>query len=277
MALYELLETGPLVAPVLIVAFDGWVNAGEAGTRAAEVIAAGGSTVATFSSDDLFDYRANRPQVTFVEGVVEAIVWPEMSLRRNEHGGRDLLILTGSEPNWNWQQLAAEVAELARKLGVVEHVSLGGIPWAAPHTRPVTTIVTASDRSRVDPDDDHPEGRLVVPGAAVTAVAQAVAATGVPTVGFWARVPHYLGTVHHAAALALVDRLAIHLGIPLPVAELTEEAAEQSHQLDAIAENRPEVKALIEQLEGLVEQREVSGEDLAAEIERYLRDQDEPR
>ncbi len=278
MPLFALRDTAAtLVAPVMIVAFDGWVNAGEAGTRAAEVIAAGGDTVATFDGDALFDYRANRPQVTFEEGVMESIEWPEMVLRLAQHGGRDLLVLSGTEPNWNWQRFAGEVAELAAKLGVVEHISLGGIPWAAPHTRPVSTIVTASDRSRVDPDDDHPEGRLVVPGAAVSAVAHAVAATGIPTIGFWARVPHYLGTVHHAAALALVDRLAIHLGVPLPVAELTEEAAEQSRQLDAIAEGRPEVRALIEQLEGLVEQREVSGEDLAAEIERYLRDQDDTR
>ncbi|HSF84800.1 MAG TPA: PAC2 family protein [Acidimicrobiia bacterium] len=277
MVLYELRDTGPLAAPVLIVAFDGWVNAGDAGTRAAEVIASGGETVATFSSDALFDYRANRPQVTFMEGVMEDIAWPEMSLRRAEHGGRDLLVLTGTEPNWNWQRLGQEVSELALRLGVVEHISLGGIPWAAPHTRPVSTIVTASDRSRVDPDDDHPEGRLVVPGAAVTAVAHAVAATGIPTVGFWARVPHYLGSVHHAAALALVDRLAIHLGVPLPVATLTEEAAEQTQQLDAIADGRPEVKNLIEQLEGLSDQQETSGEELAAEIERYLRDQDETR
>lgn len=277
MPLFELSDTGSLVAPVLIAAFDGWVNAGDAGTRAAEVIASNGRTVATFDSDALFDYRANRPQVVFMEGVMDDIAWPEMTLRHAAHGGRDLLVLAGTEPNWHWQQLSSAIADLAVRLGVVEHISLGGIPWAAPHTRPVTTIVTASDPSRVDPDDDHPEGRLVVPGAAVTAIAHAVAGAGIPTIGFWARVPHYLGTVHHAAALALVDRLAVHLGVPLPVATLTEEAAEQSKQLDAIAESRPEVQALIDQLEGLSDQQEVSGEDLAAEIERYLRDQDETR
>jgi proteasome assembly chaperone (PAC2) family protein len=277
MALYELHETGVLVAPVMIAAFDGWVNAGEAGTRAAEVIAAGGDLVATFDSDALFDYRANRPSMFYLEGVMEDITWPEMSLRHTDHGGRDLLILTGTEPNWHWQQLASEIADLATDLGVVEQISLGGIPWAAPHTRPVSTIITASDRSRIDPDSDHPEGQLVVPGAAVTAIAHAVTERGIPTIGFWARVPHYLGSVHHAAALALLDRVAIHLGVPLPVAAITEEAAEQSRQLDAIAEGRPEVQTLIEQLEGLTDQREVTGEDLAAEIERYLRDQDEPR
>ena len=75
--------------------------------------------------------------------------------------------------------------------------------------------------------------------------------------------------------MALLDRLAIHLGVHLPVASLVEEAAEQAKQLDAIAESRPEVKTLIEQLEGLMDQSEVTGEDLAAEIERFLRDQDE--
>jgi hypothetical protein len=276
MAMYEWMDPGPLTEPVLIVAFDGWVNAGDAGTAAAGVIAAGGTTAARFAGDALYDYRANRPTITFVEGVMDDIEWPETTLTHVEHGGRDLLVLAGAEPNWNWQQLGVEVAELASRLGVVEQVSLGGIPWAVPHTRPVRTIVTSSDPSRVDPDDDHPEGRLQVPGAVVTAIGHAVASTGIPTIGFWARVPHYIGTTHHAAALALVERVGLHLGIEFFVGDLVAAAAEQLVQLDSIAEGRPQIQALVEQLETLVDDQDaVSGEDLAAEIERYLRDQDD--
>lgn len=276
MALYEWIDPGDLAEPVLIVAFDGWVNAGDAGTRAARVIAAGGSTAARFSSDLLYDYRANRPIVTFIEGVMGDVEWPEATITHVVHGGRDLLVLTGAEPNWNWQRLGRDVAELARRIGVIEQVSLGGIPWAAAHTRPVGTIVTSSDPSRVDPDDAHPEGRLQVPGAAVTAIGHHLAEAGIPHIGFWARVPHYIGTTHHASALALVERVALHLSIPLPEADLVAQAAEQVKQLDAIAESRPQVQALVDQLETLADQQEgISGEDLAAEIEHYLRERDD--
>jgi predicted ATP-grasp superfamily ATP-dependent carboligase len=274
--MYEWIDPGPLDDPVLIVAFDGWVNAGEAGTRAAEVIADGGDIVAAFDSDALYDFRANRPTVTFVEGVMESVAWPSMDLVHVAHDGRDILVLAGVEPNWHWQQLATSIAELAHEIGVTQQISLGGIPWAAPHTRPVRTIVTSSDRARLDPADDHPEGRLQVPGAAVNIVAGEIAARGIPSTGFWARVPHYIGTTHHASALALLDRVSLHLGVALQTDELVAEADQQLGQLDAIADARPQVKALVEQLETLLDQQdEVSGEDLAAEIERFLRDRDD--
>lgn len=275
MALYALEEVATLTRPVLVVAFDGWVNAGEAGTTAAEAIAADGDVVARFDSDRLYDYRAVRPTVDFLEGVMSAIEWPQMTLTRRAHGGRDFLVLTGIEPNWSWQLLAGEMAVLAAELGIDEHVSLGGIPWAAPHTRPVTTIVTASDRGRLDPDGEHPQGLLRVPGSAVSIVEHAVAAQGIPTMGFWARVPHYIGAAYPAAAIALVEQVATHLGIDLPLGDLPSAALEQAEQLDGVASGRPEVQAMVEQLEKLVDQQgAVSGEELAAEIERFLRERD---
>ena len=275
MALYVLDELGGLVKPVLVVAFDGWVNAGEAGTTAADAIAEGGTVVGRFDSDALYDYRATRPTVDFLEGVMDDIEWPEMTLTHRSHGGRDLLVLSGIEPNWHWQTLAGEVGELAVSLGIDEHISLGGIPWAAPHTRPVTTIVTASDRARLDPDGEHPQGLLRVPGSAVSIIEHAVAASGLPTMGFWARVPHYIGAAYPAAAIALVDQVALHLGIDLPLGEMPKDAMDQSEQLDTVAAGRPEVQAMVEQLETLVDQQgAVSGEELAAEIERFLRERD---
>ncbi len=275
MAMYELEDPGALNEPVLVVAFDGWVNAGEAGTRAVEVIADGGDVIARFDADALYDYRATRPTVDFLEGVMNAVGWPEMTLTLGRHDGRDLVVLTGTEPNWHWQRLGRDVAELASRLGIVEHISLGGIPWATPHTRPITTIVTASDRLLLDPSDEHPEGLLRVPGSAVSVVEHAVASTGIPTMGYWARVPHYIGAAYHAAAIALLDRVSLHLGIHLPLGDLPDAAAEQNEQLASVAAARPEVTAMVEQLEALVDQQGVvSGEQLAAEIERFLRDRD---
>lgn len=275
MALYELDDPGTLDGPVLVVAFAGWVNAGEAGTQAAATLAAGGDVIARFDADALYDYRATRPTLEFSEGVMMEVAWPEMTMTLAHHGERSLLVLTGTEPNWHWQQLGRDVAELAGRLGVIEHISLGGIPWATPHTRPITTIVTASDSSRLDPTDEHPDGLLRVPGSAVSIVEHTAAAAGIPTIGFWARVPHYIGAAYHAAAIALIERASLHLGVHLPLGDLPAAAAEQAEQLATVAAGRPEIATMVEQLETLVDQQGVvSGEQLASEIERFLRERD---
>lgn len=272
MSLYELVDPGALTAPVLVVAFDGWVNAGNAGTTAADALAGDGDEIVTFDADALFDFRDTRPTFDFRQGVMEAIGWPRVTIRRRTVDGRDLLVLSGTEPSLAWNRLTAAVVELAGRFGVTEHVSLGGIPWAAPHTRPVTIITTGSSPDRIPPSDDHPEGLLRVPASAVSAVELAVARSGVPTIGFWARVPNYLGTAFHAAALALVARFGRHLEIELPTLELATEAAEQLIQIDAVVAARPDVRTLVEQLENLVDgQPPVTGEQIAAEIERFLR------
>jgi len=272
MALYQIEEIGELTDPVMIVAFEGWVSAGSAGTGTADHIAADGRTIATFDSDSLFDYRANRPTVEFVQGVVRDIHWPQMSMRHVVVDDRDLLVLTGAEPNWNWQRLGTEVAALGVELGIVEHISLGGIPWATPHTRPTSIITTASEEDRIPEGADRPEGLLRAPGAAVSIVEEYVRRAGLPTMGFWARVPHYVGTTYYPAVLALVERVRSHLGLGIPLGDLIDDADRQRQQLDAIIENQPSARAIVEQLESLADDSDaVSGEELAAEIERFLR------
>jgi predicted ATP-grasp superfamily ATP-dependent carboligase len=119
-----------------------------------------------------------------------------------------------------------------------------------------------------------PAGLLRVPAAAVSALEYQVASAGIPTVGFWARVPQYVGVEYPGAALALIRRVSDHLGVELPTEELNEAATRQRAQLDSLAQSRPEVKTMIDQLESVVDASEsVSGEELAAEIERFLRQQ----
>lgn len=279
MPLYVIEELGPLNDPVLIAAFEGWVSAGSAGTATAEHLAGDGRTVATFDTDALFDYRANRPTIDFIQGVIRDVHWPEISLRHRRVHGRDLLVLSGTEPNWNWRRLADEVASLATRLGVVEHISLGGIPWATPHTRPTTIITTASDESRIPTGDDRPEGLLRAPGSAVSIVEEYVRKAGVPTIGFWARVPHYVGATYYPAVLTLVERIASHLDLPLPLGDLSADSDQQRQQLDSILESQPEARAIVERLESMADDSAaISGEELAAEIERFLQhgDADEP-
>ena len=273
MHLYELSEPEELTDPVLIVAFDGWVNAGSAATGAAEHLAGDGEVIARFDPDELYDYRAARPTAEFEGGVLSSIDWPELTIRHRAAEGRDLLVLSGVEPNWRWQRLGSEIADLAIELGVAEHVSLGGIPWATPHTHLTSIIETASQPELLEDDSDHPEGTLHAPASATSAVEWYVAQRGIPTRGFWARVPHYVGAAYVPATVALVERVLAHLGITLPYGTLLDDAASQRRRLDELVAEQPEAQAVVERLERLAVEDAPSGEDLATEIERYLQQQ----
>ncbi|HSL26863.1 MAG TPA: PAC2 family protein [Acidimicrobiia bacterium] len=272
MSIFTVAERPELIRPALVICLNGWVNAGSAATLVADTI--GGETIASGDSDLLFDYRVTRPTLDFVEGVMTRLVWPDLSLRRFAAAGRDLLLLVGTEPNWNWRRLGNELSQLAVELGVDQQISVGAVPWAWPHTRPVPIIATASDRAHLPEGDERPEGLLRVPSAAVSTLEYMIAGTGIPTVGFYARVPQYVGVEYPAAALALIRRLEQHLRVSLPVGDLEEQAAAQRTELDEVSASRTDVRTMIEQLEAMVDAaRVVSGEQLAAEIERFLRGQ----
>jgi hypothetical protein len=270
MHMYELHDPGVLADPVFIVAFDGWVNAGSAGTGAAEHLAGDGEVVARFDPDELYDYRAARPTAEFESGVLASIHWPELTIRHRPVDGRDLLVLSGVEPNWRWQRLGGEVADLVVQLGVVEQVSLGGIPWATPHTHLTSIIETASQHGLLEDDADHPEGTLHAPASATSVIESYVAGRGIQTRGFWARVPHYVGAAYLPATVALVERVLAHLGITLAYGTLLDDAAAQRRRLDELVAEQPEAQAVVDRLEQLAVEDTPSGEDLATEIERYL-------
>lgn len=263
-----------LVAPALVVAFEGWVSAGAAGTVTAAHLAGDADVVVRFESDLLYDYRVNRPILEFTEGIIGAVEWPEAVIRLRNAGQRDLLVLSGPEPNWNWQAFAHAVTDLATEVGVVEQVSLGGIPWAAPHTRPTILTTTASRPDLLGGDANYPAGLLRVPASAATVIERAVAERGIPTVGFWARVPHYVAGVYYPAVVALVEHVARHLGIEVPLGSLVDDAATQRRELDSALEDQPAIAQVVEQLEALYDRagEVTTGEEIAAEIERFLRD-----
>lgn len=272
--MYRRIDHEPLVAPALIVAFNGWVSAGGAGTATADHIAADAVEVARFDSDLLYDYRVNRPTLEFTEGIINTIEWPMTVLRRRRVDERDLLVLAGPEPNWHWQAFGEAVADLAGDLGVVQQVSLGGIPWAAPHTRPTIVVTTSSRADLLGEDANFPAGTFRVPASAAAVVERAVAERGIPTVGFWARVPHYVAGIYHPAVLTLVERVAHYLGVDVPLGSLAADAAEQRRQLDAALDDQPNVREIVSRLEELYDAsgEVASGAEIAAEIERYLRE-----
>ena len=272
MSIFTFTQRPALRNPALLICLNGWVNAGSAATLVADTL--GGEMLADAEPDLLFDYRVTRPILDFIEGVMTSLVWPSISLRWLHLDERDLLVLSGTEPNWNWKSLGNELSHLAVEMGVTEQLSLGGIPWAWPHTRPVQIIATASDRAHLPDSDERPEGLLRVPSAAVSTIEYMIGGTGIPTVGFYARVPQYVGVEYPEAALALIRRLERHIGATLPTGDLENQAAAQRAELDAVSASRSDLKSMIDQLEAMVDAaKAVSGEELAAEIERFLRGQ----
>ena len=262
-----------LVAPVLVVAFDGWVDAAGASSAAAEFLADGGRPVATFDDDALFDYRSRRPTLDIIDGTLHRLMWPALQIHHRSIGGRDVLILHGPEPDFRWKELGDAVGEFCLRAGVVQWVSLGAIPAAVPHTRPVPILANASrDGLLHETETKGPPGLLRVPSAALSAIELPVSET-IPTVGFYAQVPHYIGGPYAAASVSLLRHLARHLGVEIDLAPLTEEADEQRQRLDAAVAGDEDVRDILTRLEQTDDEELPSGDELAAEIERFLRGQ----
>ena len=278
MSLYHLTEPKDLVAPTLVAALDGWVDSGSAATTAAERLADDGEVVVTFDGDQLFDFRARRPTLDIVDGRLTELTWPELTIRRARIGERDLLVLTGAEPDFRWREFAAGVVELADRLGVVEWISLGAIPAAVPHTRSVPIMGTESAPGLLRADvRPGPTGILRVPSAALSVLEMSLAEAGTPAVGYFAQVPHYVSGPYPVAALALLQSLGRHLGVDIPAAELTAEAQQLRSRLDLATGADETTRAYVERLESMVdEERLPAGDELISEIERFLRDRGAP-
>jgi hypothetical protein len=267
-------DPGDLIAPTMVGAFDGWVDAGSAATAALAELAADAPVVATFDADALFDYRARRPTLQIVDGRLAELAWPELTVRRTTVGDRDLLILAGAEPDDRWQAFSTAVVDLAHHLGVAEWISLGSIPAAVPHTRAVPIIGTTSEPGRLKGDvRPGPSGILRVPAAAISVLEMAMATGGIPAVGYFAQVPHYVSGPYPGASVELLSALGRHLGVILQSGDLVDEARQLRTRLDTATALEETTRAYVERLEAMVdEERLPSGDDLIGEIERFLRE-----
>ena len=275
MSLYRLDVPLPaLDAPIVIAAMDGWLDAGSAATSAVAVLAAGAATIATFDADQLFDYRSRRPTLEIRDGRPVSLVWPELVLSHARIADRDLLILAGAEPDDRWHALADAVVELLARLDVRGWISLGAIPAAVPHTRPVPILGTESSPGLLRGGvHAGPTGLLKVPAAALSMLEMAAAAGGIPAVGYFAQIPHYVTGPYATAAVALLRAVERHLDVELPRGDLSDEARALRTQLDAAAAADETTNAYVGRLEAMVdESRQPEGDDLITEIERFLRD-----
>lgn len=283
MAIFELHERPELTSPVLIVALDGWIDAGlgMAGAASAILSKTEMSTVATFDSDTLLDHRARRPTMQLVDGVQASLEWPSIELRLGQDdNGVDVLCLIGAEPDHTWRAFAKATADLALEFDVRMVVGLGAYPAPVPHTRPTRVVATAMSRELAHQIGFVP-GRIDVPGGVHAAIVAQCADSGLPSVNLWAQVPHYASAMPYpAAGASLLDALARHADVHFDAQDLREQAIQTRSKLDELVANSDEHVAMVRQLEEAADAVEqagamtlLSGDELAAEVERFLRDQ----
>jgi hypothetical protein len=297
MRILDLEATSPLVRsdPVLVVALDGWTDAGEGGTGAvAHLLERHAATlVGRFDGDALYDYRDRRPALEIDRGRLREVRWPELSVQHlAPTSGPDLLVVTGPEPDLGWRSLAADLIELSDDLGVRRYVGLGSVPGPLPHTRPVQLVCTSNDPVLLE-RLGAPHEQMIVPASAQVALEAELGAHGLTTLGMWVRIPHYVAGPYPEASRALLERLSAHLGTAVDLTGFDTDIIENRKRLDVAATSSDEVRDHVAQLERLYDAESVgaagplgidtqrgmpltdlevpSGDELAAEIERFLR------
>ena len=243
-----------LRGPVLLAAFDGWNDAGEAATTALDAIGDGlaAETFATVDPDEFYDFQATRPMVRLVDGR-RRIEWPAVELRaaRLPAADHDLIVVRGHEPNLRWRTFASEIIQLAASLGVEMVITVGALLADVPHTRPVQVVSSAGDEDlaeRLGLSVSRYEGPTGVLGV----LGDVASRQGMPTVSLWAALPHYLNLAPNPwGAMALIREL----GRLLPMAVDTGGLAGQTEAFDAavadLVEENPELAGYIERLEAV--------------------------
>ncbi|HEX5239658.1 MAG TPA: PAC2 family protein [Candidatus Limnocylindrales bacterium] len=274
MALIKVNPPDDLREPSMLVALDGWVDAGSAATNAAERVADGGNVIGELDADVLFDYRARRPALEIRDGRPRTLTWSKLTITRSRYGARDILVLSGAEPDFRWRELSKEMVALAEKLGIVQWISLGAIPAAVPHTRPVPILGTTSKPGLLRGDvQPGPTGTLRVPAACISVLDVAVSKAGIPSVGYFAQVPHYVNGPYATAALALLEAVNRHLEIEVTPGPLANEAMLLRQRLDAATSADDSTRQYVERLETMTDEARLpEGDDLIADIERFLRE-----
>jgi len=268
----EITQDVPLESPVVVVALSGWVDAGSAGEAAARYLAehAQGSTeIGRVDLSEYADLQATRPMIELIDGVTRKVVWPSIVFTAGR-AGTDVVVCHGPEPSVRWPRLAAETVKLAQDRDARMLVTLGGMPAPVSHRRPVKVLATAGTRSlaqelsplRVD---------YAGPTGAQTVIQFAAAEAGLPAVGLWAQVPHYLsGTVSPAATRSLLARLREVAGVDIDLVPLDRETAAYQRQVEETVEARSDIAELVARLDAQPDELP-DGDNLVSEIEEFLR------
>ena len=282
----RIFERPTLVRPVLVGAFRGWNDGGQAATVAAGYLAQqwDATRFAEIDPEGFVDFQAVRPTVTLDEGLTRHIEWPENTFFHAPIPGaeRDAVILLGVEPNYRWRAFTDLVVGLARDLQVELVVTLGALLADVPHTRPAPVTGAATDPRLVE-ELGLQLSRYEGPTGIVGVLHDACRAAELRSVSLWSAVPHYVSLAPSPrAAKALCVRLADLVGVPIETTELDDAEAEYAAQVSEAVASDPDTQAYVEELERRADTIEElaeggqlpSGESLAAELTRFLRERD---
>ncbi|UDY22332.1 PAC2 family protein [Nocardioides sp. Kera G14] len=278
---------GPLV---MVQVLDGFLDAGNASVRAARHLvdsAVSAPVVATFDVDAFHDYRARRPPVTFARDHYEDYETPRLVVRLlKDAGGTPYLLLSGPEPDNRWEAFARAVREVVERFQVDTVISLGSVPMAVPHTRPLTITHHANDPHLVTVESPW-QGELRVPSSAQVLVEIRLGEWGHDALGFVAHIPHYLAQLDYpAAAITLLEQVEYAGRLTIDMADLHAEAQRRDEEIASYLEQNEEVgevvKALERQYDSFTRAEESganllapnqplpTGEELGREFERFL-------
>ena len=279
----ELDGIGKLTSPVIIAAFEGWNDAGEAASGVINHLSLAwqATPVGAIDPEDYYDFQVTRPVTEVAEGRTERLIWPTTRLlaAKQDTTGRDLLLVHGIEPNMRWRGFCSELVTSFSELGIELVVLLGALLADSPHTRPVPVAAAASDPAlaadlRAEPVD------YKGPTGIVGVLQHACADAGIPAVSLWASVPHYVAQPPcPKATLALIRGVEDVLDVSLPLADLPQEARAWERGVDELAEQDTEVAEYVRTLEeakDATDLPEASGDAIAREFERYLRRRRDP-
>jgi len=279
----ELDGIGKLTSPVIIAAFEGWNDAGEAASGVINHLSLAwqATPVGAIDPEDYYDFQVTRPVTEVAEGRTERLIWPTTRLlaAKQEATDRDLLLVSGIEPNMRWRGFCSELVTSFSELGIELVVLLGALLADSPHTRPVPVAAAASDPAlaadlRAEPVD------YKGPTGIVGVLQHACADAGIPAVSLWASVPHYVAQPPcPKATLALIRGVEDVLDVSLPLADLPQEARAWERGVDELAEQDTEVADYVRTLEeakDATDLPEASGDAIAREFERYLRRRRDP-
>jgi predicted ATP-grasp superfamily ATP-dependent carboligase len=284
----RIVERPALEHPVLVAAFRGWNDGGQGATLAGGYLARlwGATRFADIDPEGFVDFQATRPHVSLDEGMTRRIEWPENVFYKAAIAelNRDAVLLLGVEPSHRWRTFSDLVVALARDLGVELVVTLGALLADVPHTRPAPVTGAASDPKLVE-ELGLQQSRYEGPTGIVGVLHDACRRAGLPSVSLWSAVPHYVSLAPSPrAARALCERLGDLLGARIDVSELVEAEAAYAEQVSEAVASDPDTAAYVEELEQradtleeLTQEEDIpSGDSIAAELTRFLREREQP-
>lgn len=266
---------GILSGRLLVVAFEGWNDAGEAASGVVTALREqlDVDAIAEIDPEDFFDYQFNRPTVALDDDGNRSLLWPGVTIFAPVDDG-EIYLMLGAEPSRNWKSFAGEIIETLEDREITGIVFLGSMLADVPHTRPISVFVTSENddvRRHYELERSSYEG----PVGILSVLAAAAESVGIPSVSIWASVPHYVHSVPSPkATLALIEKLEEIVGVVIPRGELVEQASAWQSNIDTLAADDDEMASYIGQLEqarDTVDSPEASGEAIAEEFEKYLR------